>query len=55
MLFLLFKSLRYERNEFYVKIIIYASDEFEGRNTGQPGQKKAVEYLKSYYVNKEIK
>ena len=27
----------------------YASDEFEGRETGQPGQKKAVEYLKNYY------
>lgn len=28
----------------------YASDEFEGRNTGEPGQKKAVEYLKSNYI-----
>ncbi|MEH6681300.1 MAG: M28 family peptidase [Sediminicola sp.] len=27
----------------------YASDEFEGRETGQPGQKKAVEYLKAFY------
>lgn len=27
----------------------YASDEFEGRNTGEPGQKKAVEYIKNYY------
>ncbi|MCM5663568.1 M28 family peptidase [Galbibacter mesophilus] len=27
----------------------YASDEFEGRNTGEPGQKKAVEYLKAEY------
>ena len=27
----------------------YASDEFEGRETGQPGQKKAVEYLKAQY------
>ncbi len=27
----------------------YASDEFEGRNTGDPGQKKAVEYLKNEY------
>ncbi|WP_405604311.1 M28 family metallopeptidase [Polaribacter sp. Asnod1-A03] len=32
----------------------YASDEFEGRNTGEPGQKKAVEYLKNFYVSKEI-
>ena len=28
---------------------IYASDEFEGRDTGEPGQKKAVEYLRNYY------
>ena len=28
---------------------IYASDEFEGRETGEPGQKKAVEYLKTEY------
>ncbi len=29
----------------------YASDEFEGRETGQPGQKKAVEYLKNAYID----
>ncbi|WP_417619920.1 M28 family peptidase [Oceanihabitans sediminis] len=29
----------------------YASDEFEGRETGQPGQKKAVEYLKNHYID----
>ncbi len=28
----------------------YASDEFEGRKTGEPGQKKAVNFLKDYYV-----
>lgn len=28
----------------------YASDEFEGRNTGDEGQKKAVEYLKNEYL-----
>ncbi len=27
----------------------YASDEFEGRETGKPGQKKAIEYLKAEY------
>ncbi|MBA4743792.1 MAG: M28 family peptidase [Muricauda sp.] len=27
----------------------YASDEFEGRETGTPGQKKAVEYIKAHY------
>jgi Zn-dependent M28 family amino/carboxypeptidase len=35
-------------------LFTYASDEFEGRNTGEPGQKKAVEYLKNFYVNQEI-
>ena len=30
-------------------LYIYASDEFEGRETGQPGQKKAVSYLKAQY------
>ncbi|SHJ69657.1 M28 family peptidase [Pseudozobellia thermophila] len=32
-------------------LYIYASDDFEGRETGEPGQKKAVEYLKSQYEN----
>lgn len=32
----------------------YASDEFEGRETGQPGQKKAVEYLRNQYVSMGI-
>lgn len=27
----------------------YASDEFEGRETGEPGQKKAIAYLKAAY------
>lgn len=31
------------------KLYTFASDEFEGRDTGQPGQKKAAEYLKNYY------
>jgi len=35
-------------------LYIYASDEFEGRNTGEPGQKKAVEYLKNFYVKEGI-
>jgi len=30
-------------------LYIYASDEFEGRETGQPGQKKAIAYLKEQY------
>jgi hypothetical protein len=35
-------------------LFIYASDEFEGRNTGEPGQKKAVEYLKEFYKKQNI-
>ena len=35
-------------------LYVYASDEFEGRNTGEPGQKKAVEYLKDYYIDQGI-
>ena len=31
-------------------LFIYASDEFEGRDTGQPGQKKAANYLKDNYI-----
>lgn len=36
-------------DELKEHLYIYASDEFEGRNTGDPGQKKAVEYLKNEY------
>ena len=32
----------------------YASDDFEGRETGKPGQKKAVEYLKAQYESMGI-
>lgn len=35
-------------------LYVYASDEFEGRNTGEPGQKKAAEYLKDYYIDQGI-
>ncbi|WP_369049449.1 M28 family metallopeptidase [Tenacibaculum sp. UWU-22] len=35
-------------------LFIYASDEFEGRDTGEPGQKKAVNYLKKFYVDHKI-
>ena len=37
------------QDELKEHLYIYASDEFEGRNTGDPGQKKAVEYLKKEY------
>ena len=32
----------------------YASDNFEGRKTGEPGQKKAIEFLKNHYVSNNI-
>jgi Zn-dependent M28 family amino/carboxypeptidase len=35
-------------------LYIYASDEFEGRKTGEPGQKKAIEFIKNHYVNNNI-
>ena len=36
-------------NELKEHLYTYASDEFEGRETGQPGQKMAVAYLKAEY------
>lgn len=36
-------------DELRDQLYFYASDEMEGRYTGSPGQKKAVEYLKSLY------
>lgn len=41
-------------DELKEALYTYASDEFEGRNTGDPGQKKAVEYLKNHYVTSGI-
>jgi Zn-dependent M28 family amino/carboxypeptidase len=35
-------------------LYILASDEFEGRETGEPGQKKAADYLKNFYISKNI-
>lgn len=32
----------------------FASDEFEGRKVGQPGQKKASKFLKDYYISQNI-
>ena len=37
------------KEELKASLYTYASDEFEGRETGQPGQKKAVNFLKEYY------
>lgn len=35
-------------------LFTYASDEFEGRETGKPGQKKAIAYLKAEYEKLDI-
>ncbi len=35
-------------------LYIYASDDYEGRRTGEPGQKKAIEFIKEHYVNNSI-
>ncbi|MDG1729764.1 MAG: M28 family metallopeptidase [Algibacter sp.] len=32
----------------------YASNEFEGRRTGEPGQKKAIEFIKTHYQTNNI-
>ena len=37
--------------ELKEKLYTYASDEFEGRETGTKGQKMAIEYLKNTYTN----
>lgn len=37
------------QDELKEHLYVYASDEFEGRETGEPGQKKAVEYLRNEY------
>ncbi len=41
-------------NELKEHLYIFASDEFEGRDTGEPGQKKAAEYLKEQYKKMKI-
>ncbi len=35
-------------------LFTYASDEFQGRKTGEPGQKKAVSFIKEHYVTNHI-
>ncbi|MGB3776591.1 MAG: M28 family metallopeptidase [Leeuwenhoekiella sp.] len=32
----------------------YASDDFQGRETGEPGQKKAVNYIREFYKDHDI-
>ena len=43
------------QDELKEHLYIYASDEFEGRDTGNPGQKKAVDYIKKHYESLGIK
>lgn len=38
------------QEELKTALYQYASDEFEGRETGAEGQKKAVEFLKEHYI-----
>lgn len=35
-------------------LYLFASDEFQGRKTGSPGQKKGVNFLKDYYISQGI-
>ena len=35
-------------------LYVYAGDDFQGRETGEEGQKMAVEYLKNHYVSLKI-
>lgn len=37
------------QDELKEALYTYASDEFEGRKTGEPGQKKAVDFIKNHY------
>ncbi|GGK31974.1 peptidase M28 [Yeosuana aromativorans] len=41
-------------SELKEALYTYASDDFEGRKTGEPGQKKAVEFLKEHYISMGI-
>jgi len=43
------------QDELKEHLYIYASDEFEGRDTGDLGQKKAVDYIKKHYESLGIK
>ncbi|MBJ6367016.1 M28 family metallopeptidase [Snuella sedimenti] len=41
-------------DELKTMLYTYASDDFEGRKTGEPGQKKAINFIKEHYVNTGI-
>lgn len=42
------------KDELIKHLTIIASDEMEGRKTGEAGQKKAANYIKNFYKNLEI-
>lgn len=42
------------QDELKEHLYVYASDEFEGRETGKPGQKKAIAYLKAAYQDLNV-
>jgi len=46
--------LSIQADELSKHLYIFASDEFEGRDTGEPGQKKAAEYLRNFYKKQGI-
>lgn len=41
------KTIRSE--DLKTHLYIFASDEFQGRDTGEPGQKKAADYIRNFY------
>ena len=49
-----FYSKSITSQELEEKLYTYASDEFEGRETGTKGLTIAINYLKEQYVNLEI-
>jgi Zn-dependent M28 family amino/carboxypeptidase len=42
------------KSDLKTHLYIIASDEFEGRNTGEPGQKLAAAYIKDFYIARNI-
>ncbi|PNW29764.1 M28 family peptidase [Formosa algae] len=46
-----FYAQRITADALKTDLMVYASDEFEGRETGQPGQKKAIAFLKQRYID----
>ena len=41
-------------NELKTQLYDFASEEFNGREAGKEGQKKAASFLESYYLNQNI-